>query len=142
MKPHIERASMEDLPAVWAIDKQHTGDESGRAVLLAASEARALFVAKRGFTVLGYATREPTFFGYPYIARLAVDAEHDQAAVAGALLDYLEKTNPADRLFASVPVVDTDRQALWTGLGFVPSGRVENVLAEDGGAMQIYVKWL
>jgi len=141
MHVHVERATMEDMPLVWAIAAQQSDDQATRTQLLAASEARTLFIAKRGFNVLGYAVRELTFFGYPYLSALAADMAEDKQAVAGALLAYLEKTNPADRLFASARATDRDQQAWLTGFGFVRSGEVQHV-NPDGETVYIYMKWL
>ncbi|MEL6150555.1 MAG: GNAT family N-acetyltransferase [Chloroflexota bacterium] len=138
---HVERASFEDLRDIWLVDEQVRGHTNRRRQLMDAVERKQCMVAKQGFTVLGYAVRDNTFFGYPFIAMLLVHPAHRDKHVTEKLLDYIEMTTPEDRLFTSVAENDTDDSTTYEALGFQRSGEVYNV-DEDGITRIIYMKRL
>jgi ribosomal protein S18 acetylase RimI-like enzyme len=124
---HVERAAMDDVQAMWAIAEQAGDNPDMRAILMDNVDKRNVYVAKTGFTIVGLATRENTFFGYPYIATLHTDPDYQNHAVAALLIEYLVKTNPADRLFASAAASDETRKYMYSKLGFQRSGMVYHV---------------
>lgn len=126
---HVERASMDDLPDIWAINEAvyAHGDDHARARLLDAVEKRSAYVAKEGFSVLGYAVREATFFGFPLLADICTHPNYRRQGVARALVAYLEKTNPADRLFASVPASNEVAKHMLQNLNYRRSGMIYNL---------------
>lgn len=138
---HVERASLDEMPAIWEIDMQITGTDANRAALMDAVQERRVVVAKQGFNVRGFAVRHQDFFGYPLLARLATHPEHRQQGVARALLTYIEKTTPEDRLFTSAGASNTVAEQVLRAFGFRRSGIVYNVNENDDAEI-IFVKML
>lgn len=134
---HVERASTEDLPTLWEIDTQSMGNDSYHSALVHAVEQHHCLVAKRGWDAIGYAVREPNFFGYPFIARIVVHPQHQRQGVARALLAYAEKTIATDRLFAFAPMSNTAAHMLYKGGGYMPCGTLDAVFSER---VQVFVK--
>ncbi len=118
---------MDDLPHIWEISEVVYMHGDDRARLLDAVEKRSAYVAKEGFTVLGYAVREATFFGFPLLADICTHPNYRRQGVARALIAYLEKTNPADRLFASVPASNEVAKYMLQNLNYRRSGMIYNL---------------
>lgn len=91
------------------------------AVLVAESQARAL----------GFAVLEHTFFGQGFVPLLAVAASARRQGVATRLLAAAESACQTSKLFTSTNESNTAAQALLARAGFVRSGTIENLDAED-----------
>lgn len=138
---HVERASLEDLRDIWLVDEQVIGHTERRRRLMDAVEKRNCLVAKEGFTVVGYAVREYTFFGYPFIAMMLVHPDYRDKNVIQKVMAYIEMTTPEDRIFTAIPENNTVDAATYEALGFERSGEVYNV-DENGITRIIYMKRL
>lgn len=138
---YVERASLDEMPAIWEIYEQVAGTHSQRAVLMDAVQERRAFVAKQGFAVRGFAVRNTSFFGYPFITHLVTHPDYRRQGVARALLAYIEKTTPADRLFTSSAASNTIATHVLRAFGFRRSGMVYNV-NRNGDTEIIFVKML
>jgi ribosomal protein S18 acetylase RimI-like enzyme len=138
---HVERATLEDLRDIWLVDENVRGHSDRRRRLMEAVEKKHCLVAKEGFTVVGYAVREPTFFGYPFIAMMIVHPGYRGKGVIEEILEYIEMTTPEDRIFTSVEQTDDMEQQTYESFGFERSGEVYNV-SKDDTAYIIYIKRL
>lgn len=134
----IERATEEDYPDLCAID-QACGH--GRFDYIAGMiRARQMYVARDGWDRLGFITYKPDFFGHPFIDLLVVHPDARRQGVAAALVAHLERLLPDQKLFTSTNESNLPAQALFAKLGFVQSGRIENL--DEADPEIIYYKWL
>ncbi len=138
---HVERAAMDDVEAIWAIVERAVGHADMRMKIMENVDKRNVYVAKSGFTVVGFAMRENNFFDFPYISGLYVTPEYEDHAVGAMLVDYMIKTNPADRLFTSAPASDEITKYMFEKLGFRRSGMVYHVNDKNESEI-IFVKLL
>lgn len=137
---YVERASLDDLPGVWAIgspDKAHT---TNRQHLMNAVEQRRCLVAKSGWNVAGFAVRTDWFFDYTLIAWMGISSQYPYVDVMRALLRYAETTNPQDRLFIALraghqPIA----QVVLKSMGYESSGSVQHL--QDEQPRHIYCKF-
>ncbi|MFO7320319.1 MAG: GNAT family N-acetyltransferase [Chloroflexota bacterium] len=135
----VERATEEDLLPLFEIDRA-AGHPERAAELEEAVKTRRAYIARDQDTHLGFAVIKRDFFGYPFIALLVVHPNYRRRGVASALVAYIEKTCPADRLFTSTNLSNQPAQALFERLGFSRSGIIENL--DDDDPELIYVKRL
>lgn len=135
---HIERATEDDLEAIYAIN-----DACGRLhqrYLEKSLLAREVLIARRDGETAGLATFNRAFFGQPFIDLLLVAPEHRRHGVATALMRHIEKICPEPKLFTSTNDSNLPMQAVCESLGFVRSGWVDNL--DDGDPEIIYFKRL
>jgi hypothetical protein len=135
MQIHVERASQEDLPAIWETDPLASSQPERRTWLMQAVEQRICLVAKLGWAVKGFVVRIEDFFGYPLIRQISVAKSAPIEDTIKALLAYIEKTSTQDRLFVALDVGDTQGQALLVALGYQSCGEVAFIGEGDVGKM-------
>lgn len=134
----VERATEDDLAGVLAIDG--AVEVSHSAYLLEALRQRQMLVARAGEQYLGYAVVTQHFYGYPFIDLLVVRTEARRKGVAQALVAYIEKTQPGEKLFTSTNESNAPMHTLLAKLGYVRSGWVDNL--DEGDPEIIYFKRL
>lgn len=135
----VERATEEDLPDIYAIDAAQ-GFTARIAYLTNTVRERQMLIARRGDTRLGFAVVSDTFFGQPFIWLVVVEPTYRRQGVATALIAYIEKTRPGNKLFTSTHQSNAAAQALLERLGFVRSGLIEHL--DEGDPEIIYFKRL
>ena len=135
----VERATEEDILDILAIDRAH-GSEDRSAWLVEAIRARQALLARRGEHKLGFALVHRHFFGYPFIELLVVHPDARRKGVGSALMAYIEKTQPGEKLFTSTNRSNGVMQALLENRGYVRSGQIDNL--DDGDPEIIYFKRL
>lgn len=135
----VERATEEDLAPIFEIDRKQRTAERLRWLEKAVRE-RSVVIAREGETWLGFAVVNASFFGQHFIDLLMVHPDHKRKGVATALIRYIEKTRPTDKLFTSTNESNAPMRALLEKLGYVRSGYVENL--DDGDPELIYFKRL
>jgi GNAT superfamily N-acetyltransferase len=138
---HVERATREDLPAIWAVDETYHTDTTNRATLMRAVDARQCLVAKQGWAVIGYAVRETNFFAYPLVRLLVIHTDHRRQGVARQMLKYIEMTTQANRIFTCAHALNHIAQATYTALGYTPCGGIDGI-ATDNGTLRFFCKSL
>lgn len=135
----VERATEDDLADILAIDRAHGAEDRG-AWLVDAVRQRQALIAREGERRLGYAIVTRHFYGYPFIDLIVVHPDARRRGVAAALFDYIEKTQPGEKLFTSTNESNIIMQTLLAGRGFVRSGWVDNL--DEGDPELIYFKRL
>ena len=134
----VERATEDDLSDLYEIDHAVIG-RGGRQALLTQSVAeRRTIIARIGAMPLGFAIVHNHFFGNKFIKLVVVHPDNRRQGVASALVRYVEKTSPGEKLFTSTNQSNTAMQALCEKFGFVRSGQIDNL--DDGDPELIYFK--
>ncbi len=140
-QPHaiaVEPAREDAVDALSDLDRAIVGDDSRRAFLVDAAAAGRCFVARRGTRSVGFAVFEQSFFGQGFISLLAVHPDHRRLGVATALMRRIEADCPTDKLFTSTNASNLPMQRVCEALGFVRSGRINNL--DEGDPEIIYFK--
>lgn len=135
----VERATEDDLSDVLAIDRANGHAERG-AWLAEAVRRRQVLLAREGDDKRGFAVVTNHFFGFPFIDLMAVHPDARRRGFASALLAYIEKTQPGEKLFTSTNESNTIIQAVLDKRGYARSGWVDNL--DDGDPELIYFKRL
>ena len=135
----VERATEEDIADILAIDRVIGIADRGEMLMEAVANRQAL-IARQGERKLGFAVVHRHFFGQAFIELLVVHPEARRHGVASALLAYIEKTQPGDKLFTSTNESNTVMQALLDKAGYVRSGHIDNL--DEGDPEIVYFKRL
>lgn len=137
----VERATEDDLADMLAIDRAQGAHAAERVARVAdAVRRRQALVARDGERKLGFAIVTHHFFGHPFIDLVVVHPEARRRGVGSALLAYVEKTQPGEKLFTSTNESNAAMQALLAKRGFARSGWIDNL--DDGDPEIIYFKRL
>jgi ribosomal protein S18 acetylase RimI-like enzyme len=136
----VERATEDDLADVLGIERAHMGNLNRALFLEKVVAARQCLIAREGDKRMGFAIVDQSFFGRYFVSLLIVHPEERRRGVATALMSYIEKTCPAEKLFTSTNQSNLPMRGLCEALGFVRSGIVENL--DEGDSELIYVKFL
>ena len=136
----VEKARAKDVEQIRSVDKLVFQHAHGRRSLVNAVANGECWVAKTGSTILGYATFGRFLHGHDFLRVIAVHPDHRRKGVAAALVGYLEGICPTDKLFTATTQSNRTMQRFAEALGFVKSGRIENV--EENDVELIYVKRL
>jgi GNAT superfamily N-acetyltransferase len=133
-------AATRDRHAVGEIDPRVASDLHRRDEIDAAIAARHCWVAERSGRVVGYGVLTKNFFARDFIELLFVAEDARRAGVGSAILDAIERTIHADRLFTSTNESNAAMRALLARRGYAPSGRIENL--DPGDSELVFVKFL
>jgi len=139
----VERATEEDIIDILAIDRAHGltyGAEDRGAFLVDSVRQRQGLIAREGEHRLGYALVHRHFYGYPFVELLVVHPDARRRGVGSALLAYVEKTQPGEKLFTSTNQSNIVMQTLLEKSGYVRSGQIDNL--DEGDPEIIYFKRL
>jgi ribosomal protein S18 acetylase RimI-like enzyme len=134
----IERASEDDFEHICAVDE--TGIRArGQLEIIARALARdRVYVARADGEVRGFLILEQSFYGNGFIPLLLVQEQFRRRGVASALLRIAERDCPTPKLFTSTNESNTPMRRLCERLGYVPSGRIENL--DEGDPEIVYFK--
>lgn len=136
----VRPATTSDVGAVVRLDPL-AADESGRqASIVAAVGGGRCAVALLGGRPAGYGVLDYTFFGNGFIALIYVAPDCRRRGVATALVRHLERACSTPKLFTSTNVSNEPMRRLLGGLGYAPSGVIENL--DDGDPELVFFKRL
>ncbi|CAG1003817.1 diamine N-acetyltransferase [Burkholderiales bacterium] len=127
----IRRAAQDDLPALVGIDPLAQSNAARRQFIRTTLAHRQCFVVTTGDEVAGLVVLRHDFFDQGFIPLVLVGAAHRRQGLALRLLAAAEAKCRTEKLFASTNASNTAAQALLERAGFVRSGVVENLDAQD-----------
>lgn len=133
----IRQASLPDMALVLAADEMGT-QERRREYARRAIEGGRCWLAESDGRVLGYVVADTSFFSCPFVWLLVVAKEFRRRGVATALMRHAESLFAGDKFFTSTNESNLPSQALMESLGFVRSGRIENL--DEGDPELVYFK--
>lgn len=136
----IRLAAAADRHALTEIDPQIVSDPHRRALIENAIAVRLCWVAEQGAQIVGYGVVTRNFFGRNFLELLYVSESARRAGAGSAILDAIEESCTADRLFTSTNQSNAPMRALLTKRNYHPSGRIENL--DPGDPELVYIKFL
>lgn len=137
----IVAASSEHLHSVLVFTRDEIGSDKQAPWLKRAFERAEILVAVDNERVLGYIIWNREFFEQAFIWLLRVQAKNRRQGIARALIAEIERRVGSSRkLFTSTNESNPVAQRTFEALGFVRSGRIENL--DPGDPELIYFKQL
>jgi GNAT superfamily N-acetyltransferase len=123
----IRNATPSDNDALDVLDQLAHGGASRREYLVNAVHAGHCSVAEKDGQPVGFIIFDQSFFEQTFIHLLMVHPHHRRQGVAKALMQFVERTSPTEKVFTSTNQSNIPMQKLCASLGYVPSGVVENL---------------
>jgi ribosomal protein S18 acetylase RimI-like enzyme len=134
----VRTAVMDDVEPVCLMDRLTIGTGERRGFLEKSIMAGECFVCVEEGIPAGFATFDNSFYGYGFISLLIVHPEHRRRGAGTQLVRHIESICPTHKLFTSTNESNTIMQRLCEKLGFIRSGRIENL--DEGDPEIIYFK--
>ena len=134
----IERASEDDFAHICAVDETGIRTRGQLEVIARALAHDRVYVARADGQVRGFLILEQSFYGNGFISLLLVHEQFRRRGVASALMRIAERDCPTPKLFTSTNESNIPMRRLCERLGYVPSGRIENL--DEGDPELVYFK--
>jgi len=139
---NIRSALHSDIPLLVELDPI-ADREAGRREFIAQSVAAGQCWVATGpgqeASPLGYGVLNRAFFDHPFIALVVVKSSARRRGVATAIVRSLASQCDGAKLFTSTNTSNLPMRALLEELGFVASGRIDNL--DDGDPELVFVKF-
>ena len=132
-------AGTRDRRVILDLDPGAAKDLQRREMIDTAIAARRCWAAEGFGRVVGYGILSRTFFHRDFIELVFVAENARRTGAGSALLAAIERSVQADRMFTSTNESNGPMRALLEKSGYLPSGRVENLDAND--AELVFVKF-
>jgi ribosomal protein S18 acetylase RimI-like enzyme len=128
----VRPAGRDDITALVAADPYAQINAGRRAQIAEWGEAGQCFVAERDGEIVGYSVLTREFFDSFFIKLLAVGEHERRTGVGTSLLDYIiDMIPPSEKLWTSTNESNVPMVSLLLRLGFVESGRIDNLDEDD-----------
>lgn len=134
--PTLRIATAADTERILAVD----ACPDRAAMITRAIADGACTIAEDDAGVAGFLIRDESFFGQPFIAMLVVRADARRRGIGMALMRSAEEDCAGSKLFTSTNESNVAMQQLSERLGFVRSGRIDNL--DEGDPEIVYFKAL
>jgi ribosomal protein S18 acetylase RimI-like enzyme len=129
-------AAPDDAAAIAAISTGHIAEKMP--FIVESLARRSVMTARAGGRVVGYVVWDRAFFGRPFVWLLGVDPAFRRQGIATRLLAQFEQHWRGESVFTSTNATNRTMRALLDGLGYRPSGRIDNI--DPGDPEMIYCK--
>jgi ribosomal protein S18 acetylase RimI-like enzyme len=140
MTVSIRLAQPPDADPVCAIDPRVADTPERRPFIERAIAAGQCYVATDSDAIVGYAVFDRSFYEQPFVSLLIVDERQRRHGIGAELMRHIEAICVEAKLFTSTNESNTPMKRLCEKLGFVRSGRIENL--DEGDPEVIYFKRL
>ena len=140
MTIEIRAAGPDDLAALVAADPFAQINAERRAQIVEWVQAGQCFVAERNDAIVGYSVLTRHFFNSFFIELLAVSEAERRSGVGTAMVRHLiEVVPPGEKLWTSTNESNAPMRALLAGIGFVQSGRIDNL--DEGDPEFVFIRF-
>ena len=123
----IERSGPGDIGRLCEFDPMAQQDEDRRAQLASWAANGQVLIALVDDGIVGFAVLTEGFFHQPFTDLVIVGEAHRRRGYGRRLVDCCVGLSPAAKVWTSTNQSNAPMQALLTGAGFMPSGRVDNL---------------
>lgn len=139
-QPVIRSAVPDDVAAMVRCDAYAQSHAGRRRQIQEAVSRQQCLVAIDASTVVGFIVLKHDFFEQAFIPLVVVAKDHRRMGVGLQLLHAVETHCRTPKLFTSTNASNVAAQALLSRAGFVRSGIVENLDAQDSEL--VFFKWV
>ena len=127
----IRVAKIADLGEILRVDLTTTAGGRRDDIIRQALHGGTCLIARQDGRAVGFATYDHSFFGRPYLSLLIVEPPRRRRGIATALLTSIEALLAGSDLFTSTNESNEEMRGLCVSLGYVESGRIENLDVDD-----------
>src|SRR5260370_13352767 len=126
----IRKAALDDVSAIASLDRDFASRRREEFVRGAAQKGYA-FVLEQDGQIIGLGVLEYTFFEQGFISLVYVSPSARRTGAGEMLVRYLVSICKTRKLFSSTNRSNEPMQALFTKVGFEPSGVIHNLDLDD-----------
>jgi GNAT superfamily N-acetyltransferase len=123
----IRSAEPPDVEAMLGLTAEVVGPVRAEVVLRSYLERHHVLVAVDDDRVVGVLGFRTDWFGCTFVSLVSVHKDVRRRGIARALYRRVEDMTPSPRLFSSTEETNGVSIRMHTGLGFVPSGHIDNL---------------
>jgi GNAT superfamily N-acetyltransferase len=123
----IRSAESRDVEAMLPLTAEVVGTVRAETVLRSHLERHHVLVAVDDDRVVGLLAFRTDWFGCTYVSVVSVHKDARRRGIARALYRRVEDMTPSPRLFSSTEETNGVSIRMHAGLGFVPSGHIDNL---------------
>lgn len=123
----IRSAESADVEAMLGLTAEVVGPVRAEPVLRSYLERHHVLVAVDDDRVVGVLGFRTDWFGCTFVSLVSVHKDVRRRGIARALYRRVEAMTPSPRLFSSTEETNGVSIQMHTGLGFVPSGHIDNL---------------
>jgi ribosomal protein S18 acetylase RimI-like enzyme len=139
MTLEVRAAGSDDIADLIAADPYAQINAGRRAQIAEWIEAGHCFVAERDGHIIGYSVVDKEFFDSFFIKLGAVAEAERRAGVGTAMIEHLiDLIPPGEKLWTSTNESNAPMRALLPRLGFIESGRIDNL--DEGDPELVFVR--
>lgn len=139
MSLEVRAAEPEDIAELIAADAHAQANPGRRARIAEWIESGHCFVAERAGRAVGYCVLNRHWFDSFFVELVAVAEAERRTGIGTAMMEHLiSLVPPGEKLWTSTNQSNTPMRSLLPRLGFVESGRIENL--DDGDPELIFVR--
>ncbi len=139
MTLEVRAAGSDDIADLIAADPFAQINAGRRAQIAEWVEAGHCFLAEREGRLVGYSVLNREFFDSFFIKLVAVAETERRTGVGTAMIEYMiELIPPGEKLWTSTNQSNAPMRSLLPRLGFVESGRIDNL--DDGDPELVFVR--
>jgi ribosomal protein S18 acetylase RimI-like enzyme len=123
----IRSAEAGDLDALMALAADVIGAPRAGPFVRSHLDRHHVLVADESRRVIGFLAFRTDWFQCTFVSLVSVSKDFRRRGVARALYRMVEDISPSPRIFSSTEETNTVSIRLHTGLGFTPSGHIDNL---------------
>jgi GNAT superfamily N-acetyltransferase len=123
----IRRAEPGDVETMMTLTAEVIGAERAGAFVRSHLERHHVLVAVDDERVVGVLGFRTDWFQCTFVSLVSVHKDYRRRGVARALYERVERMTPSPRLFSSTEETNGVSIRMHTGLGFAPSGHIDNL---------------
>lgn len=139
MSVALRPAGLDDIVSLIEVDSFAQGNSERRDEIAHWVESGACFVAERDGEIVGYCVLTRNFFRSFFIQILMVHQPERGRGIGTAMLAHLvELVPPGEKLWTSTNMSNAPMRRLLERVGFVQSGRIDNL--DDGDPELVFVR--
>ncbi len=116
-----------DLEALMELTADVIGSERAGPFVRSHLERHHLLVAEEDRRVVGFLAFRTDWFQCTFVSLVSVQKDFRRRGVARALYQMVENRSPSPRIFSSTEETNAVSIRMHRGLGFTPSGHIDNL---------------